>query len=323
MGRTRNDDAPRRPAAGGCCDTLTGTAPAASPGTPWSAAAWCSRRSPSRAPGRWASSARRAWTRPPSVASTRSSAGEEPPPPARLRRSRTSTGCACASTSSGIPTSAPPSSAPRRRGQPRAARSLGRRAARRVPRAYGVEVDAAGRRARTLRAERAEAAAAVRASRAPRRQPIAEVAAVLGGELAPFQWAGVRYALDARRAFLADEQGLGKTVEALAALEADDAFPAVVVCPASMKLIWEREARTGCRTAAWRSSPAAWRSRRTDEITIVNYELVAAQREALGRRRPRALVVDESHSSRTRAPSAPRRCGGSPRPLRPTGCGSR
>ena len=32
--------------------------------------------------------------------------------------------------------------------------------------------------------------------------------------------------------FLADEQGLGKTVQALAALEADDAYPAVVVCPA-------------------------------------------------------------------------------------------
>ena len=38
------------------------------------------------------------------------------------------------------------------------------------------------------------------------------------------------YVLDARRCFLADEQGLGKTVEALAALEADDAYPAVVVC---------------------------------------------------------------------------------------------
>ena len=63
----------------------------------------------------------------------------------------------------------------------------------------------------------------------------------LGGELHPFQRAGVRYALERRRTFIADEQGLGKTVQALATLEADDAFPAVVVCPASMKLTWERE----------------------------------------------------------------------------------
>jgi SWI/SNF-related matrix-associated actin-dependent regulator of chromatin subfamily A-like protein 1 len=63
----------------------------------------------------------------------------------------------------------------------------------------------------------------------------------LGGELKPFQRAGVAYMLSQRRAFLADEQGLGKTIEALAALEADGAYPAVVVCPASLKLNWLRE----------------------------------------------------------------------------------
>jgi SNF2 family DNA or RNA helicase len=52
----------------------------------------------------------------------------------------------------------------------------------------------------------------------------------LGGELKPFQRAGVTYLLAQRRAFLADEQGLGKTIEALATLEADDAYPAIVVC---------------------------------------------------------------------------------------------
>ena len=83
---------------------------------------------------------------------------------------------------------------------------------------------------------RRAAADAVRRSRGDHAEPIEPVVGALGGELAPFQWAGVRYALDARRAFLADEQGLGKTVEALAALEADDAYPAIVVCPASMKL---------------------------------------------------------------------------------------
>ena len=51
----------------------------------------------------------------------------------------------------------------------------------------------------------------------------------------------MRYALERRRTFIADEQGLGKTVQALATVEADGAFPAVVVCPASMKLTWERE----------------------------------------------------------------------------------
>src|SRR3546814_6902164 len=83
----------------------------------------------------------------------------------------------------------------------------------------------------------------VHASRSTSAPPIEEVAAVVGGELEPFQWAGVRYALDTRRLFIADEQGLGKTVEALATLEADAAFPAVVICPASLKLNWERESQ--------------------------------------------------------------------------------
>jgi SWI/SNF-related matrix-associated actin-dependent regulator of chromatin subfamily A-like protein 1 len=146
-----------------------------------------------------------------------------------------------------------------------------------------------------LLAEHRSAAATVRRSRATEAEPIDATAAVLGGTLAPFQWAAVRYALEARGTFLADEQGLGKTVEALATLEADDAFPAVVVCPASMKLGWEREARrwlphrsVGVVHGRGRIAPAA-------DITIVNYEIVSAHHERLARPRPRALVVDESH----------------------------
>lgn len=173
---------------------------------------------------------------------------------------------------------------------------------------HGVEVTPMARPVlERLRADAAEAAAAIRASRATEGEPIPAVAEVLGGELEPFQWAGVRYVLEARRAFLADEQGLGKTVEALAALEADGAFPAVVVCPASLKLNWQRE------TARWlpHRSVAVVEGRVAvpprAEILILNYEIVATQRDTLARRRPRALVLDESHyvknpqAKRTRA----------------------
>jgi SWI/SNF-related matrix-associated actin-dependent regulator 1 of chromatin subfamily A len=149
---------------------------------------------------------------------------------------------------------------------------------------------------------------AVAASRATRADPIEGIQSALGGQLAPFQWAAVRYALSARRCFLADEQGLGKTVEALAALEADGAFPAVVVCPAAMKLGWEREVRRwlphrSVSVLSGRSPGAAERS----DITILNYEIVAAHLQTLQRRHLRALVADESHycknpqAKRTRA----------------------
>jgi SWI/SNF-related matrix-associated actin-dependent regulator 1 of chromatin subfamily A len=157
-----------------------------------------------------------------------------------------------------------------------------------------------------LRDEHRQAAGAVRRSRATAGEPIEPAASALGGELAPFQWAAVDYALQARRVFLADEQGLGKTVEALAALEADGAFPAIVICPASMKLNWEREAQRWLphRSVAVIHGRCAVPPR--GDITILNYEIVAAHRQALTRPRPRprAIVVDESHYCKN--PSAKR-----------------
>jgi SWI/SNF-related matrix-associated actin-dependent regulator of chromatin subfamily A-like protein 1 len=117
----------------------------------------------------------------------------------------------------------------------------------------------------------------------------------LGGELKPFQRAGVEYLLKQRRSFLADEQGLGKTVEALATIEADGAYPAIVVCPASLKLNWMREierwlpARSAQMLDGNRGAvPAA-------DLTVVNYDIVDGRLEALTALGPRAVTLDESH----------------------------
>jgi SWI/SNF-related matrix-associated actin-dependent regulator 1 of chromatin subfamily A len=118
----------------------------------------------------------------------------------------------------------------------------------------------------------------------------------LGGELKPFQRAGVTYLLAQRRAFLADEQGLGKTIEALATLEADGAYPAVVVCPASLKLNWMRELE---RWLPGRSAQAltgmGGSSIPPADITVVNYDILAARAPGLAAMAPKALVLDESH----------------------------
>ena len=120
----------------------------------------------------------------------------------------------------------------------------------------------------------------------------------LGGELKPFQRAGVSYLLSQRRAFLADEQGLGKTIEALAAIEADGAYPAVVVCPASLKLNWLREIERWlpARSAqALAGNGGNGQDSSTAEITVVNYDILAARLPELRALAPRALVLDESH----------------------------
>jgi SNF2 family DNA or RNA helicase len=65
-------------------------------------------------------------------------------------------------------------------------------------------------------------------------------------DLFPHQRAGVKYLATARRALLADEPGLGKTAQAIRALkklheDSDDAFPALIVCPNTLKNNWKRE----------------------------------------------------------------------------------
>jgi SWI/SNF-related matrix-associated actin-dependent regulator 1 of chromatin subfamily A len=119
----------------------------------------------------------------------------------------------------------------------------------------------------------------------------------LGGELKPFQRAGVSYLLAQRRAFLADEQGLGKTIEALATLEADGAYPAIVVCPASLKLNWLRELERWLphRSAHALKGIGVAGLGASADITVVNYDILAPRLHQLRAIAPRALVLDESH----------------------------
>ncbi len=65
-------------------------------------------------------------------------------------------------------------------------------------------------------------------------------------DLFPHQRAGVQFLKTARRALLADEPGLGKTAQAIRALKAiqdsgEDVFPALIVCPNTLKKNWARE----------------------------------------------------------------------------------
>lgn len=148
-----------------------------------------------------------------------------------------------------------------------------------------------------MRDEHAQAAGIVALSAAPDADLPGADALRLGGDLMPFQRAGVSYLVTRRRAFLADEQGLGKTIEAIAAIEHDGAYPAVVVCPASLKLNWLRELErwVGHRSVTLVSGRGAGAAIAPADITLVNYDIVAARVDTLRDIAPRALVLDESH----------------------------
>ena len=108
-----------------------------------------------------------------------------------------------------------------------------------------------------------------------------ELTCQLGEKPFPYQVAGVAYALTSRRCFISDEMGLGKTAQALITLEEDKAFPAVVVCPASLKANWKREVKKWIPNR----HAAIIENGKTDiatvckfaDIIIVNYEVLAGK----------------------------------------------
>lgn len=108
-------------------------------------------------------------------------------------------------------------------------------------------------------------------------------------DLFPHQRAGVNFLSTARRALLADEPGLGKTAQAIRALKrlkdgGEDVFPALVVCPNTLKKNWEREfalwwpgvkVQVVSGTSAQRKkqfSPFTEEGVETPDVLIINWE---------------------------------------------------
>jgi len=117
----------------------------------------------------------------------------------------------------------------------------------------------------------------------------------LGGTLRPFQRAGVAYALRQQRTFIADEMGLGKTVQALATLHAANAYPALIVCPASLKLNWKREAEKWLPGKSISVLNGGTDHNYDADIVILNYDILKKHAPALKEKKFVGIVYDESH----------------------------
>ena len=145
--------------------------------------------------------------------------------------------------------------------------------------------------------------------------------------LYPFQRAGVRFLAGGKGVLLADEMGTGKTVQALKAIDLQDAYPALVVCPKSLCHNWAKEVEmwTGARPVVIEGTAANRRKlieearedseldmTRRPVVVIINYEslikhtkqatfgntvLTAEQKEPkeLNEIPWKTVVVDEAH----------------------------
>lgn len=124
--------------------------------------------------------------------------------------------------------------------------------------------------------------------------------------LKPYQREGSRAIYDfGGRALLADEMGLGKTIQVLNYVVKTKQRLTVVVCPASLKLNWEREAahHVGLLSDVLEGRRIPKRKRAISArhpIIIVNYEILHYWIDYLKELKPTCLVIDEAHYVKNR-----------------------
>jgi SWI/SNF-related matrix-associated actin-dependent regulator 1 of chromatin subfamily A len=103
--------------------------------------------------------------------------------------------------------------------------------------------------------------------------PLSEVCRKLGLDYLPYQRAGIAYAVPRTNTLIGDEMGLGKTIQAAGLINATPPIRKVlVVCPASLKINWERELRRWlARPLSIGVANGGWPQ---TDVVIVNYDVL-------------------------------------------------
>lgn len=134
----------------------------------------------------------------------------------------------------------------------------------------------------------------------------------LVGTLKPHQHAGLEFIAANRRVLIGDKMGLGKTLLSLAAVAADDAWPAVIACKTSLRLNWQAEVAKFFpgRTVFVASGNAPTAVPADTDVIVIGFDVLKETYKAkvdgrsvtrrgwataLAKLNPKALIVDESH----------------------------
>lgn len=116
-----------------------------------------------------------------------------------------------------------------------------------------------------------------------------------GMQLYGFQRKAVEYVENNEKVIIGDEQGTGKTVEAIGAIQHMDAYPALIVCPATLKYNWQKEWNTWLPRRTAKVQEASEGLDLRGSVSIINYAILWRYRERLREHDWGALVLDESH----------------------------
>ena len=121
----------------------------------------------------------------------------------------------------------------------------------------------------------------------------------------PFQIGGISYILNNPCCIVADEQGLGKSLQALIAVELANAYPAVVVAPAVARIAWRREIerwlphRRAHVIGVGKGAQGVPLTKAGVDVLILNYELLGANAEVMASLNPKTFVLDEAQYLKT------------------------
>jgi SWI/SNF-related matrix-associated actin-dependent regulator 1 of chromatin subfamily A len=127
-----------------------------------------------------------------------------------------------------------------------------------------------------------------------------DIPAPAGFGYLPYQKAGISYALDKSDVLIGDEPGLGKTIQAIGYANAIEAERVLVICPASIRLNWDREIRNWSTIPYVHPYPVL-RSKQgvhpSANYVVISYDLARADGifEALMKERWDLAVIDEAH----------------------------
>lgn len=136
-----------------------------------------------------------------------------------------------------------------------------------------------------------------------------------------YQKEGIAYALQHKRCIFGDQPGLGKTLQAIGTVTIAKAYPCLVICPAALKINWQREFKKFAGKNALildDRNKASWHrffETKCCNIFITNYEslkkffVLKVKEEARFTMKPiefdprislfKSVVIDESHKCKS------------------------
>ncbi len=115
-----------------------------------------------------------------------------------------------------------------------------------------------------------------------------------------YQRTGVEYVMRAKRSFISDEPGLGKTATAIASLESiEDSYPVLVVCPPKLTLNWQKEFQRWAPHREVAITPKKAEFITSPDVTIVPWSILAHWKDTIIQHGFKSVVFDESHWAKT------------------------